>query len=156
MRTLKAADLATGVFLILLGIVALAAATQIQGQAGERLSPATMPILVGCMILAAGLGQIVVAWRYSGEGRLIAWPDPLGRRRVLIMIGIMIVYLALLEPLGFPLATLIYITAGTWFLGKYRWWVAPLCGILSALTVLFVFNEFLGLSFPLGPLDLLF
>ena len=156
MRTFKAADLATGVFLILLGIVALAAATQIQGQAGERLSPATMPILVGFMILAAGLGQTVIAWRYKGEEKPIAWPDRPGRRRVLIMIGIMIVYMALLEPLGFPLATLIYITAGTWFLGRYRWWVAPLCGVLSALTVLFVFNDFLGLSFPLGPLELFF
>lgn len=156
MKTLKAADIATGVFMTLLGIVALAAATQIQGQAGERLSPATMPILVGCMILAAGLGQAVRAWRYTGEEKLIAWPDRLGKRRVLTMIGIMIVYMALLEPLGFPLATLIFITAGTWYLGRYRWWIAPLCGILSALTVLFVFNDFLELSFPLGPLDLLF
>ena len=156
MRTLRAADMATGIFMVLLGVVALVAATHIQGQAGERLSPATMPILVGCMILAAGLGQTVQAWRYNGEEKLIAWPDQLGKRRVLTMIGIMIVYMALLEPLGFPLASLIFITAGTWYLGRYRWWVAPLCGILGALTVLFVFNDFLGLSFPLGPLELLF
>ncbi len=155
-RTLKAADIAAGVFLSLLGVVALAASTRIQGQVGERLSPATMPILVGCMILAAGLGQTVLAWRYNGEEKPIAWPDRLGKRRVLAMISIMVVYMALLEPLGFPLASMLFITIGTWYLGRYRWWVAPLCGILSALTVLFVFNDFLELSFPLGPLELLF
>jgi putative tricarboxylic transport membrane protein len=156
MRTLRAADLVTGILMAFLGIVTLAAATKIQAQAGDRLSPATMPILVGCMLLAAGIGQIVIAWRFDGEEKVIAWPDSSGRRRVLISIGFMIVYLALLEPLGFPLATLIYITAGIWYLGRYRWWVPPLCGLLCALTVLFVFNDLLGLSFPLGPLDLFF
>ncbi|HEX9017468.1 MAG TPA: tripartite tricarboxylate transporter TctB family protein [Chloroflexota bacterium] len=156
MRTLKAADLTVGVFMTLLAILTLSQAVQIKAQAGDRLSPATMPIVVGCMILAAGIAQVVVAWRYNGEEKIVAWPDRVGGRRVLINIGIMIVYLALLEPLGFPLATLVYITAGTFYLGRYRWWVAPLTGLLSSLTVLLVFIDFLGLSFPIGPLDLFF
>lgn len=156
MRTLKSADLATGAFVAILGIVTLVASVQIKGQASERLSPATLPILIGCMLLAVGATQLVTAWRYAGEERIIAWPNARGRRRVLINIGLMVAFLALLEPLGFPLATLIYITAGVWYLGGYRWWVPPTTGLLSALIVLFVFIDFLGLSFPIGPLELLF
>ncbi len=156
MRTLRSADLATGVFMTLLGIVTLSQSCQIKGQAGERLSPATLPILIGFMILAAGIMQFYAGWRYKGEEKIIAWPDDFGRKRVLISIGLMIVYLALLEPLGFVLSTLVFITAGVWYLGKYHWWVAPLTGLLSALVVLLVFIDFLGLSFPLGPLELLF
>ena len=154
MRTMKAADLATGVFITLLGVVTLAASLQIKGQAGERLSPATLPILVGCMILAAGILQTQAAWRYKGDEKIVAWPGSFGRKRVLINIGLMAVYEALLEPLGFVLSTLIYITAGVWYLGKYRWWTPPLTGLLSAVVVLLVFIDFLGLSFPLGPLEL--
>ncbi len=155
-RTLRAADLATGAFMTILGILTLVASFQIVGTAGERLHPRTLPVIIGWMIVAAGIGLLVSGWRYRGEPRIIDWPDPQGKRRVLTMILFMIVYMALLEPLGFPLATLVFITAGTWHLGRYRWWVAPLTGVLSALTVLFVFIDFLGLSFPLGLLELIF
>ena len=155
-RTLRAADLATGTFMTALAILTLIASFQISGTVGERLHPRTLPVIIGWMILAAGIALFVNGWRYRGEPKAIAWPDAMGKRRVLINIGLMVVYLALLEPLGFPVATLLYITAGVWYLGKYRWWVAPLCGLLSAITVLFVFIDFLGLGFPLGLLDLMF
>ncbi|MCL4533817.1 MAG: tripartite tricarboxylate transporter TctB family protein [Bacteroidetes bacterium] len=155
-RTLRSADLATGAFMTILGILTLIASFQIAGNAGERVHPRTLPIIVGWMILAAGVTLFVNGWRYRGQPKILDWPDAQGSRRVLFSILLMIVFLALLEPLGFPLSTLIFITAGTWYLGRYRWWVPPLCGALSALTVLVVFIDFLELSFPLGLLELFF
>ncbi len=155
-RTLRSADLATGAFMTILGILTLFASFQIAGNAGERVHPRTLPIIVGWMILAGGLTLFVGGWRYHGPPRFLEWPDTQGSRRVLVTIALMILYLALTEPLGFPLATLLFITVGTWYLGNYRWWVPPLCGLLSAITVLSVFMDFLELSFPLGLLELLF
>ncbi len=155
-RTLRAADLAAGGFLAVLGILTLIASFQIAGTAGERLHPRTLPVILGWMILAAGVALFVNGWRYRGEEKVIDWPDAKGKRRVLISILCMIVYMALLEPLGFPLATLLFIALLTRYLGHYRVWAAALCGLGSALVVLLLFIDFLGLSFPLGLLELLF
>jgi putative tricarboxylic transport membrane protein len=155
-RTLRSADLATGIFMIVLAILTLMASFQIEGTAGERVHPRTLPVILGWMVLAGGVALFVNAWRYQGQPKAIDWPDAQGGRRVLITIALMVVYLALLEPLGFPVATLLFITAGTWFLGRYRWWVGPLCGLVSALVVLFVFMDFLELSLPLGLLEFIF
>ena len=75
MRTLRAADLASGIFMAFLGLVTLAAATKIQAQAGDRHSPATMPIIVSCMNLAAVIVQVFLAWWSKGEQLVIAIPE---------------------------------------------------------------------------------
>ncbi|MGE5620425.1 MAG: tripartite tricarboxylate transporter TctB family protein [Sphingomonadaceae bacterium] len=155
-RTMRAADIAAGGFLTALGIVALMASFQIAGTAGERLHPRTLPIILSWMILAGGIALFVNGLRYRGEEKPIDWPSAKGRRRVLISILFIIVYMALLDPLGFPLATMMFITLLTRFLGRYRVWAAALCGLASGLVVLLLFIDLLGLSFPLGPLELLF
>lgn len=155
-KSLRAADLATGIFLAAFSTVMLLASIQIAGTAGERLHPRILPVIVSTMLLIGGLGLAIAGWRSRGEPKPIDWPDAFGKRRVLIVIASMVVYLALLDPMGFPLATLLFITWQTWYLGRYRWWANLLCGLTSALVVLFLFVDFLGLSFPIGPLELLF
>lgn len=155
-RTLRAADMAAGGFLTALGILTLIASFQIAGTAGERLHPRTLPVILGWMILAGGIALFVNGWRYRGEEKPIDWPSDTGGRRVWISILCIVIYMALLAPLGFPLATMVFITLLTWYLGRYRLWAAALCGLASAMVVLFLFIDFLGLSFPLGPLELLF
>ncbi|MGI5835526.1 MAG: tripartite tricarboxylate transporter TctB family protein [Chloroflexota bacterium] len=155
MRTLRSADLATGLFLSGLAILTLLASMQIAGTAGERVHPRTLPVLLGWMILAGGIGLTVTGWRYRGEPKLIAWPDRDGTRRVLITLAGLVVYMATLESLGFPLSSLVFISFMVWYLGRYRLWAAILCGLASAAAILFLFIMFLGLTFPLGLLELL-
>ncbi len=155
-RTLRAADIAAGGFLAALGILTLIASFQIAGTAGERLHPRTLPVILGWMILAGGMALFINGLRYHGEEKPIDWPSATGRRRVWISILCIILYMALLDPLGFPLATMVFITLLTWYLGRYRVWAAALCGLASGLVVLFLFIDLLSLSFPLGPLELLF
>lgn len=155
MRTLRSADKATGIFLAILGLATLVASMQIAGIEGDRMHPRTLPILLGWMVLAAGLAMAIGARRYRGQEKLIDWPDSGGKRRVLVTLVTMMVYLALLEPLGFPLSTLLFISFLVWYLGRYRLRWAVLCGVATAAVVLFLFIMFLGLTFPLGPLELL-
>ena len=61
----------------------------------------------------------------------------------------------LLEPVGLPLGTLFFVSFLVWYLGRYRFWLAALCGLATALVVLLVFIVFLGLTFPIGPLEYL-
>jgi hypothetical protein len=46
-KTQESADIASGCFLILLGIIVLVAASQIRGGMEERLPPRTLPYMVG-------------------------------------------------------------------------------------------------------------
>lgn len=155
MRTLRSADLATGISLSALAIITLLASTQIAGTAGERLHPRTLPVILGWMILAGGILLAWNGWRYRGEPKPVGWPDREGVSRVLITLASLVVYLATLESLGFPLSSLLFISFLVWYLGRYRPWIAILCGLASAAAILFLFIMFLGLTFPLGLLELL-
>ena len=156
MRTLKSADLTTGGLLACLGAATLVASRSIKGMAGESLDPRTLPSLVGWSLLFIGLGIVLSAFRYQGEPIVVKWPDRAGCRRIGAGFVLLVFYLALMEPLGFPITTALFVGALSWYLGRYRIWVSGLLGLATALVVHFVFIEFLGLGFPLGPIEWLY
>jgi putative tricarboxylic transport membrane protein len=156
MRTLKSADLVTGCLLAFLGAATLIAARGIKGMAGESLDPRTLPSLVGWGLLAIGAGIVVLALRYQGDPVLVQWPDGGGRRRIAVAFASLLLYMGLTDPLGFPISTALFVSGLSGYLGHYRVWASLLLGMITAVVVHFVFIEFLGLGFPLGPLELLY
>ena len=154
LRTQRSADIASGAFLILVAVVSLFASSQIAGLEGDRLHPRTLPIILGWMLLAGALGLLVMGLRTHGEPKAIDWPEGEGTRRVLVTLVSIAVYMALLEPFGFPLASVFFVTFLTWYLGRYRILWAAFAGVASGLAILVLFIELLGLSFPLGLLEL--
>jgi len=155
-RTLKQADLITGALLALLGAVTAVMATGIRGVAGETLDPRTLPTIVGWSLVALGLGIVSIGWRYDGEARYISWPDITGLRRMAVTTVGMVAYLATLETLGFAVSTGIFTAALIWYLGRYRWWLCILGGVVTGLIVDQLFTGILGLNLPLGILELLY
>ena len=151
MRTQRSADIAGGCFLVLLGLVALLAASQITGGLEERLPPRTLPYTVGVIILVSGALLAIRSWRFRGQDPVIKWPDRRGTIRVLITLVSLGIYLALMEPLGLPLSTFLYVSFTVWYLGKYRIWYPLLIGFLSGSISYLVFIYLLELSFPPGP-----
>jgi putative tricarboxylic transport membrane protein len=156
MRTLKSADLATGIMLGLLGLATLLASRGIKGMAGQSLDPRTLPSLVGWGLLVIGAGIVLLAARYRGDPVPVQWPDRQGLRRIGVAFVSLVLYMGLMDPLGFPIATTLFVAGLTWHLGHYRYWASLLLGLVTGLVVHFVFIEFLGLGFPLGLLELLY
>jgi putative tricarboxylic transport membrane protein len=156
MRTLKSADLMTGTLLGALGLATLVASRGIKGMAGQSLDPRTLPSLVGWGLLAIGAGIVVLAFRYRGAPVLVQWPDRQGIRRIGVAFVSLVLYMGLMDLLGFPIATTLFVSGLSWYLGRYRAWVSVLLGLITGLVVHFVFIEFLGLGFPLGLLELLY
>jgi putative tricarboxylic transport membrane protein len=156
MRTLRAADLLTGSLLFCLGVATLVASRGIKGMAGESLDPRTLPSLVGWGLLAIATGIVVSALRYRGEPVPVHWPDGPGRRRVACAFGLLVGYIGLMDPLGFPITTTLFVSGLSWYLGRYRVWVSLLLGVITGVVVHFVFIEFLGLGFSVGPLEWLY
>lgn len=156
MRTLKQADLISGVFLALLGAVTVVAATGIKGVAGETLDPRTLPTIIGWCLIALGLGIVSIGWRYQGDPIYISWPKAKGLRKMVIVGVAMIAYLATLDSLGFAVSTGVFMAAIIWYLGRYKWWICILAGVASVIVIDQVFMELLGLNLPRGILELLY
>jgi putative tricarboxylic transport membrane protein len=156
MKTQKSADVASGCFIALLGIVVVFAATKITGGMEERLPPRTLPYILGFTILVAGILLAVRSWRFKGENPTIKWPDRTGTTRVMVIFFSLAAFIALIAPLGMPIATLLYVSFSVWYLwiGRHPIIYALITGLASGALVYFLFIRLLGLSFPLGPLQL--
>ncbi|HSB77806.1 MAG TPA: tripartite tricarboxylate transporter TctB family protein [Candidatus Methylomirabilis sp.] len=152
MRTQRGADFASGLFLSLLGLLVILAARRIAGSPDVRLEPRTLPMILGWTILVAGAILTVHAWRFQGEDRSIKWPNRAGTRRIAVTLVSLTAYLFLMEPLGLPLGTVLFVAFLVWYLGRYRVIWAAALGLVSGATVYYVFIRLLELSFPVGPL----
>jgi putative tricarboxylic transport membrane protein len=151
-KTQRSADIVSGIFLSILGLVVVLASLKIAASPDVRLQPRTLPLSLGVLILGAGIILAARAWRFRGEDRGVRWPDRAGTARVLVTLASLAAYLVLMGPLGLPLSTLIFVSFLTWYLGRYRLvWVLSL-GLASGAVVYVVFIRLLELSFPVGPL----
>ena len=155
MRTLRSADLMTGALTIVIGMVTLVASRSIKAMAGESLDPGTLPAIVGWAMVLCGAGIMRTGWRYRGDPVPVHWPDKQGQRRLMATAALLLAYVILIEPIGFPIVTAAFVAATSWYLGRYRPWVTILGGAATGLIVYYVFMEFLELTFPLGLLEYL-
>jgi len=151
-KTQRSADIAAGCFLSILGLVVVFAATGIKGGMDERLPPRTLPYVLGCTMIGAGAILAFKTWRLRGKETFINWPDRAGAVRVLVTLASLAIYIALIELLGLPIDTLLFVSFLVWYLGRYRIIYSAMIGLISAAVVYFLFIFFLELSFPVGPL----
>lgn len=150
MKTQRVADIAVGCLVALLGIFVLAASMSISTAVAHRLSPRTFPFVVGGLLLVCGIGLAFKSWSIQGKDFAIAWPDAEGVRTVTATLAILAGYIALLNWLGLPLATFLYVTLATWYLNRGKWLTASAIGLISGVVSYVVFIRLLGLSFPAG------
>lgn len=153
MKTTKSADITSGCLAVVLGAVVLYAATGITGGMEERLPPRTLPYILGAAILMAGMLLVIRSWRFRGENPPIKWPDRTGAIRVVVILASLAVYIILIDILGMPISTFLYVSFTVWYLwiGRHGMLFAVTTGFLSAAVVMYLFIQFLELSFPLGP-----
>jgi putative tricarboxylic transport membrane protein len=149
-KTLRSADIAAGCFLVMLGLLTLWASTTIVTGMEHRLSPRTLPYVVGLLVLFCGLGIAVKAWRFRGTDPAINWPDRVGIRTIIVSLVSIGFYNALMNLLGLPLATFLYITFSIWYLNRAKWVTALLTGLICGVASYYLFIRLLGLSFPEG------
>ena len=152
MRSLRKCDIVAGAFIALLGAVAVIAASQIRGDIEERLPPRTLPYAVGFMTLAGGLGLAFKSYRFRGEDPAVQWPEKDGWVRIGVNLLLLALFTALMDPLGMPITTGLYVACAIWYMDRKRILTALLTGAGSAVIVYYLFIRLLGLSFPLGPL----
>jgi putative tricarboxylic transport membrane protein len=149
-KTQRAADIAVGFLVALLGIFVLVSSTWISVAGVHRLSPRTFPYTVGILLVLCGAGLAIKSWSIRGKDFAIAWPDGEGIRLILVSLVGVAGYIALMNPLGLPLATFLYVAFGVWYLKRSKWVTALVIGLITGVLSHYVFIQLLGLSFPAG------
>ena len=150
MKTQRAADIVVGCFIALFGVFILFASLSITGGAAHRLPPRTFPMIVGSLLLLCGGGLALKSWSIKEADFPIGWPDREGVRTILVTLVSLAFYIALLNPLGLPLATFLYIAFSTWYLKRSKWLTALIISLITAVISYVLFIRVLGLSFPAG------
>lgn len=150
MKTLRPVDIAVGCFLSLLGLFIVYASSMIRAGVERALSPRTFPYAVGFLIFFCGIGLAIKSWRSRGEDPKINWPDREGKTIILVNLIFLAFYIVLINPLGLPLSTFLYVTLSTWYLNRKKRVTAIVVGLFFGIVSYIVFIRLLGLSFPEG------
>ncbi len=150
MKTQRVADIAVGCLVAALGIFVLLSSTWISVAGVHRLSPRTFPYTVGALLLACGIALALKSWTLREEGPAIAWPDGVGVRTITVTLVFVAGYIAIMNLVGLPLATVLYLILSIWYLNRSKWVIAVVIGLVTGLVSYYVFIRLLGLSFPAG------
>jgi putative tricarboxylic transport membrane protein len=151
-KTQRVADIVLGCFFALLGIFIIYASTFITGGAAHQLPPDTFPKVVGVLLLLCGSGLALKSWSIKGADLPIPWPDREGFRTILVTLAGLGCYIVLLNPLGMPLATFLFLSFSIWYLKRSKWLMAIVIALITSVISYYLFIRVLGLSFPAGPL----
>ena len=113
--------------------------------------PGTFPFCVGVLVVAASVGNLVVAWLRRRSGA--PFIDAVQARRIAAFALPMLAFVALAVTLGFYVATAVYLATVMRFQGGYRWLPSLAVALLTS-AFFFVLLE-LWFKVPLlkGPLE---
>ncbi|WP_275287510.1 tripartite tricarboxylate transporter TctB family protein [Halomonas elongata] len=139
-----------GVLLIVLAVAYGWGASQFPVPFGgsEAVGPETFPYLLAVVLVLSSLYLIV---RPDPDN---AWPWSRTGIELVIAVVVLLLYTALLQPLGFIISTTLAVGTLCWRMGADlpR---AYMTGALAGVVVFLVFNFALGLALPLGLLSFL-
>jgi hypothetical protein len=105
------------------------------------------------MTLAGGAGLAAKSWRSGGQDLQIKWPDRSGAIRIAVNLLLLALFIALIEPLGMPVVTALYVAVTIWYIDRKRYVAALFTGAGSGVIVYYLFIRLLELQFPLGFLQ---
>lgn len=140
-----------GVLMIALAVAYGWGATQFPdpfGGGAEAVGPETFPLLLSVVLILSSLYMIV---RPDPDN---AWPWSRTGIELVVAVVVLVLYAALLQPLGFIISTTLAVGTLCWRMG------APVVkayvtGAVAGLVVFLLFNFALDLALPLGLLSFL-
>lgn len=152
---MKLADALIAALLIAFGLAVAGYASTFPPMPGQAFGPGYFPTLVAAGIVGGGLAMLGGVLRQSTSARLVevdAWlREPRRLREMLLLIGGVVLYILLSEPLGYlitaPAALLLFLLAT-----RVRVRVAVPVALLVPLLVHHIFYSVLRVPLPWGVL----
>ena len=119
----------------------------------EAVDSSTLPkIYAGLGVIFSFLGVIAQFIKYRDEGDD---PPPLGLKKENVLtiaqvIVLMVIYSALLEPLGFIVSTLLFLIAGFWVMGERRGRILLLSSVPMVVIFWLIMTQLLDIYLAAG------
>ncbi|HYM57380.1 MAG TPA: tripartite tricarboxylate transporter TctB family protein [Solirubrobacteraceae bacterium] len=141
--------------LLAVGVAALLATFAISEKSGglSVSGPRFMPLVVSIVLIALSVAFLVrttiapdeeLARLAAAEETVTHWPTPS------LLLGLLVVYVLLLGPLGYVVATVIFFPVAARVLGSERPVRDVAVGAVLAIGLYYAFTQFLGVPLPAG------
>ena len=145
---MRSADRATAVFLLALSVAVAAGALKYYswwGSGGP--GSAFLPFFLGVVMALLALMMLVKSLREKDPGA--PWfPRGEGLRDMLVVLGVTVLFVALLRVTGMVIGTALYLAVLIGYLGRHRWWVTLAVAVGAAGFNWLVFVHWLRVPFP--------
>lgn len=116
----------------------------------QGIGPGAFPTWVAVLLLCCGAAVVARVVLQRGLAPWEAWPRGAALRRVVLASASMVVYLSLLQVLGFWLTSSLLMLFHLKALGGYAWRVAIPVAFASALVIAYIFGVLLFMPLPPG------
>ena len=142
---------------VLFALTALWQAYRISGFASWS-SPGAVPMFAALVMVLSGLKIAVGTWRrpppanVPGVSRAAAFAQALFPRVVVLFTLLIVLYMFALEPLGFIVASFLFLVAGMWVLGSRRWGHNAVVSAASLAVIYVIFQTAFSVVLPEGVL----
>jgi putative tricarboxylic transport membrane protein len=112
---------------------------------------AFLPFWLG--LVMAALALLMLVRRARAADALVEWmPRGEGRKRMVVVMGVTVAFVALLKVVGMILGTALYLAVIIRFVGRHPWWLTVLVAAAAAGFNYLVFAHWLRVPFPEGML----
>jgi putative tricarboxylic transport membrane protein len=159
----KRIELAVSVVIILLGVFIVTQARGFRtGLVQDPISPRGLPMMLGAFLILGGsiVGAVRLAtWSalpghfVPAEGRQDEEGHPASGVRALSIAAAGMIWLWLLDPLGYLIITPLYLVLILLFLKVRSWKMLIGFSVIYTVASWVIFGPVLGIRFPLGPLE---
>ena len=146
MKTLDK-DVVAGGFLVALGLLGFAVSSQIENMAVTRLSGAFYPNILFSVIILCGIGLV-----YQGKTRTEKVPLPSFKWKQLFqMVIALLLYVFLMEYIGFVLSTILFMIVSMWLYGERRIKILLPVSVVVSVIVYLLFTQAFLIVLPTIP-----
>jgi putative tricarboxylic transport membrane protein len=165
------ADVVSGLVVAGAGVLLLVNARGIEDQVRQApgIGPATLPTALSVLLIVAGLVLAVIGLRHRhgtgpeadgmrdgepvGIDQLISREEPrVPWRRLAVMVALFVGYALIFIPLGYMLATALYLGVMVTVIDRARWKRNLVFAVVFAVVVYYGFTELLSVQLPAGVL----
>ncbi len=151
---MKSHDLQSGSFLLVLGLIIIEESLRLRIGTLQEPGAGLYPMLTGIAIAGLSL-LLLVASLWSGKREKTspsAPAKPVRLKKLVLTIGALVVYVFILEALGFLLTTFFLMIFLLWVIERMKWKVVLLTASLTAVGCYLLFDVFLQAQMPVGLL----
>jgi putative tricarboxylic transport membrane protein len=146
----KTFDRYAGVIFLLIGVGFIFESRKISASAyGSNVGPDIFPIGLGILLIILSIRLLFETCKYVGEAEKGDKPD---YKRFLLILGAAILYVILLEPLGYVITTFLFLLFSFRVMEKGGWLKMVIIAAAFSFGVYFLFVKLLQGSLPGFPL----